>query len=168
MLKITWHEAEVPSGIPVTQVYGLVFDREGRMLLKVETKRGKQVFAPAGGTPEAFDADRVATLRREMLEEVNTLLCEEVLYVGYQLVEGDGERPSYAQVRMTAVIDRIGERRPDPDNGETYDRVLVSPRRAIDLLGWGEIAERQILRAAELARTRLSLGIAEGSGEHWI
>ena len=168
MLNITWYEEEVPSEIPVTQVYGLVFDREGRMLLKVENKRGKRIFSPAGGTPEPFDADREATLRRELLEEVNTTLCADVLYVGYQLIEGDGQRPPYAQVRMTAVIDTIGEARPDPDNGETYERVLVSPERAILLLGWGEVAKQQISRAAALARAHLSVPDLCGNGELWV
>ena len=168
MLRITWHTEKVPDGLPVTQVYGLVFDREGRMLLKVEQKRGRLVFAPAGGTPEPFDADREATLRRELLEEVNTRLCPEVLYVGYQQIEGDGDRPPYAQVRMTAIIDTIGKKRPDPDNGETYDRVLTSPERAIELLGWGEIAERQVEAAVRLAREHFSLPSFCEPDELWV
>lgn len=168
MLTITWHGEKVPAGIPITQVYGLVFDREGRMLLKVENKRGRRVFAPAGGTPEAFDADREATLRREMLEEVNTLLSSDIRYVGYQLIEGDGDRTPYAQVRMTAIIEKIGEKRPDPDNGETYDRVLVSPDHAIDLLGWGEVARLQILAAVAVAKKALSLPEYHGNEEIWI
>ncbi len=168
MLKITWHEEDVPAKIPVTQVYGLVFDREGRMLLKAETKRGERIFSPAGGTPEPFDIDREATLRRELVEEVNTTLSSDILYVGYQLIEGDGERPPYAQVRMTAIIDTIGEARPDPDNGATYERVLVSPERAIRLLGWGDVAEQQISRAAALARTHFSLPHISGDEELWV
>ena len=44
MLTITWHGEKLPAGIPITQVYGLVFDREGRMLLEVENKRGSFLF----------------------------------------------------------------------------------------------------------------------------
>ena len=62
MTKITWCPCEVPPFLPVTQVYGIVFDTQGRILLKVEEKGGKQIFGLPGGTPEDFDADRIATL----------------------------------------------------------------------------------------------------------
>ena len=114
MLTITWHNGEVKENLPVRQVYGLIFTRDGRMLLKVEEKKGKKVYSPAGGTPETFDKDRVATLRRELLEEVNVTI-EEPILVGYQLIEGDRDLPPYAQVRMTAIIDEIGPVQPDPD-----------------------------------------------------
>ena len=168
MVRITWHEGHVPHELSVTQIYGLIFDNEGRILLKVEEKRGKKVFAPAGGTPESFDVDRIATLRRELLEEINVTIGDDVHLVGYQLVEGDGDRLPYAQLRMTAMIKEIGARRPDPDNGETYERVLASPERAITLLGWGEVAERQIKSAVRIAREKFSLPTCEGEDLFWV
>ncbi|MBQ9115927.1 MAG: NUDIX hydrolase [Clostridia bacterium] len=152
MITITWHGSPVPEGVKITQVYGIIFDQNGRMLLKIENKKGKNVYGLAGGTPEDFDADPIATLRRELKEEVNTTVGDKVLYVGYQLIEGDGEHPPYAQVRMTAMIEEIGEKLPDPDNGETYERVLVSPEKAVDLLGWGEVARVQIELAKKIAK----------------
>ena len=79
-----------------------------------------------------------------MIEEVNTTLKSEVVVVGHQIIENDGNRPPYAQLRMTALIDNIGEKLPDPDNGEIYDRVLVNPQKAIELLGWGEVGKMQL------------------------
>ena len=152
MVKITWFDGEVPQNLETRQVYGLVFSADGRILLKVELKKGKKVFSFGGGTPETFDADRVATLRREMVEELNTTLQEEVFMVGYQEIDGDGDRPTYAQVRMTALIDEIGPVQPDPDNGETYERMLTTPERAKTLLGWGEVADKQIDAAFKLAK----------------
>lgn len=168
MLNITWCPGEVPASLPVTQVYGIVFDPQGRILLKVEKKGDKQIFGLAGGTPEDFDTDRIATLRRELLEEVNTTLGEKVVHIGYQRIEGDGNRPPYAQVRMAAVIDKIGVRRPDPDNGETYGRLLCSPERAISLLGWGEVAKKQIRLAVEVAVTQLLIPRCRDLEEMWI
>ena len=72
MPKITWMNQAVPDNLPITQVYGLIFDSKGRILLKAENKNGKKVFGLAGGTPESFDADITATLRRELTEEINT------------------------------------------------------------------------------------------------
>lgn len=157
MLRITWKSGEVPAGLPVTQVYGLVFDREGRMLLIAKKRKTGTVYGMAGGTPEVYDRDREATLRRELLEEVNTVVGDVVIPIGYQLVEGDGSRAPYAQMRMVAMIESIGECRPDPDNGETYDRLLVSPCRAITLLGWGKIAEEQIGEAVRIARAHFGI-----------
>ena len=45
MLSIEWFDGEVPSGLPVRQVYGVIFTEDGRMLLKVDLKpNGKKLF----------------------------------------------------------------------------------------------------------------------------
>ena len=150
MIQITWHYGEPPKNMPVRQVYAIAFDIKGRVLLKVENKNGKTVYSMFGGTPEDFDKDRIATLKREFVEEANTTLKEPIYLVGYQEIEGDGDRPTYAQLRMVALIDKIGQKQPDPDNGETYDRILVAPEKAIELLGWGEVGKKQIEQATKM------------------
>jgi len=60
---------------------------------------------------------------------------------------------------MVALIDKIGEIMPDPDNGKVYQRILVTPSRAIDLLKWGEIGERLINDATLLAKEKLGITI---------
>ena len=163
----TWYNTEVPSNLKVKQVYGLVFTQDGRMLLKVEQKKGKKVYAPAGGTPEDFDVSREATLRREFVEEVNTTLKDQVFYVGYQEVNEDNGKNIFAQVRMTAIIDKIGPIKQDPDNGEVYERLLTSPQRAIELMNWGEIAKQQVEEAVKVAKQKLH--ITEFSDkEEWV
>ena len=152
-----WHNGEVPSGIKVTQVYGVIFTKDGRTLLKVEEKSdGRKVYSLAGGTPEDFDLDREATLRRELVEEVNTTIERPVL-VGYQEVDEENGKEAYAQVRMTALIEKIGEIKPDPDNGETYQRLLTSPSRAIELLNWGEVGKTLITQAFKIAKKEFNL-----------
>ena len=167
-IKLSWFESEVPAGMDVNQVYGIVFDEFGRILLRVENKDGKQVFSLAGGKPETKDKNMEETLRRETLEEVNTSLQNEVFYVGYQKVENDRKKKPYAQVRMTAKIDSVGEKLPDVDGGELYDRVLVSPEKAKELLDWGDIGNRMIEKSVEIAKEKLSIKFVENIEEKWI
>lgn len=168
MIKIIWKPESLPNNIQVTQVYGIVFNKNGRILLKVENKNGKQVYSFAGGTPEDFDKTLEDTLNREMLEEVNTTLENELIYLGYQLIEGDGNRLPYAQVRMTGIIKHIGNKLPDPDNGETYERLLVSPYKAIKLLNWGEVGKGQIEEAIKKITQKYNLTIPLDEEEIWL
>ena len=136
MVKMTWYYGEPPKDMTVRQVYAIVFDEQGRTMLKAENINNKMYYGMIGGTPENFDKDRIDTLKREYLEEVNTTLKDPIYLVGYQIIEGDKDLPPYAQIRMVAMIDKIGEKKPDPDNGKTFDRILTSPEKAIQLLGW--------------------------------
>jgi len=77
--------------------------------------------------------------------------------LGYQEVDEENGRAPYAQVRMTAIIENIGPSRPDPDNGKTYDRILTSPKRAIELLNWGETGRLQIEEAVRIAKEQLGI-----------
>ncbi len=167
MVKITWHYGEPPRDMPVRQVYAIVFDRHGRTMLKSKKVGNKILYGMIGGTPETFDKDRISTLKREFLEEVNTTLKTPIYLVGYQMIEGDKNLSPYAQIRMVAMIDNIGEKRPDPDNGETYDRILTTPENAIKLLGWGETAEMQIKHAFEIAQEKFNLKLTNFEDE-WL
>ena len=149
---LRWLKEEVPSDLTTRQVYGVIFTRDGRVLLKLED--GK--YSLAGGTPEDFDEDRVATLKRELVEEVNTTI-EEPIMLGYQYVDEENGKTPYAQVRMVALIDTIGEIKPDPDNGKVYQRILVTPSRAIELLKCAEIGNNLLTDAPLLAREKFGI-----------
>ena len=43
------------------------------------------------------------------------------------------------------------------DNGETYDRLLTTPIRVIELLNWGEVGRLQVEEALRLAKEVLKL-----------
>ena len=165
MVKLTWHNEDVPQNLKVTQVYGVIFTNDGRTLLKVRHYQNNTSYALAGGTPEKFDSDLIAALRRELIEEVNTTI-HNPLYLGYQLVENDGDKPPYAQVRMVTLIDKIGKKQPDPDTGETYDRLLTTPENAIKLMNWGEIGEKIVLKAVEVAKNQLGIKFNCDSDEY--
>ena len=152
MAKYTWYNEKVPQGIEIKQVYGIIFSSDGRMLLKIEN----DYYCLAGGKPESFDKDMTATLRRELIEEINTTI-KPPIYLGYQLVDEQNGKKPYAQVRMIALIDKIGCVKPDPDNGKTYQRFLTNPQKAIKLLNWGFEGEKMINCAVELAKQKLGI-----------
>lgn len=157
MLKLSWHEEKVPDGMRVRQVYAVAFDKFGRVILKIDDKGDRKSYSLAGGTPEPFDKDEEATLRREYIEEINTTLQSKVCYLGFVKVEGDGEREPYAQVRTVALIDKIGQKKPDPDTGATYERILVCPQKAIKLLNWKDVGRQIITKAVEVARAEFGI-----------
>ena len=72
MAIIKWESGPVPEGMKITQVYGIILDRTGRVMLRVDNKQGFIRYSLAGGRPEPYDAGIEETCRRELLEEVNT------------------------------------------------------------------------------------------------
>lgn len=157
----------VPENLRIRQVYGVPFSSDGKILLKVENKGENKIYSLAGGTPENIDEDTIATLYREFIEEVNTALCEPI-YLGFQEVRGDGEREPYAQVRMACLIKGFGEKKPDPGNGKTYDRVLASPEKVKQLLSWGEIGNKIIDCAVKVAKEKYQLQIDGSNVEIFV
>lgn len=156
-MKLEWIEQEVPTGMKTKQVYAVVFNKNGKILLKKNIKNGKSYYGLAGGKPEPFDKDRNDTLRREYIEEVDTVLDDKIVYMGYQLVDEENDKPPYAQIRMVSLIKEIREKTPDPDNGQISERELVSPEIAIKLLNWGEIGEKIIHKAVQIATNEFGI-----------
>ncbi|MHB1594849.1 MAG: NUDIX hydrolase [Streptosporangiaceae bacterium] len=116
------------------------------------------VFNLPGGTPEARDHGVLdATLAREAVEEVQAVIRDPV-YLGYQQVREPGTAP-YAQVRMTALIGSLGPRRPDPDGGRMYRRLLAPVGDAPAILGWGDPAVAQAAAVARVAGRRWDLRV---------
>ena len=166
MARFEWVGDSVPEGMRITQVYGIILDREGRVMLRLEKTAGGIRYSLGGGRPEPFDDGIEATCRRELLEEVNTEI-ETPVYIGYQLVDEEDGTPPYAQVRMAALIRRIGEKKPDPDNGKTYDRYMVSPERAAELLNWGDTGWAQVMKAKEVIYRQYGI-TGESSKEEYV
>lgn len=150
-----WHEAPVPAGLEVTQVYGyLLCPVTGRVLVQDDDG----AFNLPGGTPEKEDGgDLVATLVREAFEE-NQVRLGATAYLGYQEVHRPG-RARYAQVRMAGVIEEFAARAPDPDGGRVYRRLMTPLDAAPGVLGWGEPAVAQARAAAHVARQQWGLPV---------
>ena len=143
MPNYNWIKDFVPDDLNVKQVYGIVFSDDNRILLRIEDG----AYKLTGGKPEDGETYE-QTLIREYLEEVNVEL-ENCRYLGYLLVNDDnGEQ--YAQVRMIAKIKRIGEARPDVDNGKLYGRQLVPAERVKECLNYKDKAGNIMLEDAVL------------------
>ncbi|MBO2447117.1 NUDIX domain-containing protein [Actinomadura barringtoniae] len=145
-VRYFWHEAPVPDRLKITQVYGYLLCPDTARVL-VQDDQG--LFNLPGGKPEPEDADLVDTLVREAFEE-NQVVVSEAVYLGYQEVHRPGVRP-YAQVRMAGLIGSFEARRPDPDGGRIYRRLMVALSEAPDVLGWGAPAVAQASAAARAA-----------------
>lgn len=157
MKVFTWFYGEPPKDMEVRQVYAIAFSSDGRVLLKIKQTKQGAIYTLAGGHIEKFDKDREEALRREYVEEVNTTLQKDIYLIGYQEVREAKDVPVYAQIRMVAMIDKIGENRPDLDGGEVYERLLVSPKRAIKLLNWGRIGKQVVNGAVKIAKEKFGL-----------
>lgn len=167
MAKIKWESGPVPEGMEIRQVYGIILDRAGRVMLRADKKPDRIKYSLAGGRPEPYDAGIEDTCRRELLEEVNTEI-EKPVYIGYQLVDEENGTPEYAQVRMAALIRNIGKKQPDPDNGKTYDRLMVAPECAAVLLQWGDVGYEQIMRACDIVCNQYGITTGSDPAEEWV
>ena len=147
MINYKWYNENVPKDLEIKQVYGIVFNEDEKIFLRIDDG----IYKLTGGRPEIKDKSMEDTLKREFIEEAN-IIIKNIHFLGYQLVnENNGIKP-YAQVRMIAQIDKIFENRPDLDNGKLYKRVFKTPEETIKLLNWGETGKKQIEAAVELAR----------------
>ena len=158
MAKFIWCNGNVPNNMQIKQVYGILFSIDGRIFLMAEKLADRIKYSLPGGHPENIDKTLDETLRREVLEEVNISVKNPVI-VGYQEVDEEDGSCLYAQVRMAALIDKVGEKIPDIANGKTYDRLLVSPSKAIELLNWGEVGYSQIISAIEIAEAQFGINL---------
>lgn len=138
MIKYKWIREQVEHGINIRQVYGIVFDKNGNILLRVDDNKYKLT----GGKPEAYDKNYSETLKREYIEELNVEI-EDVQYLGYLLVEEDNEK--YAQVRMIAKIKSIGPIKPDADNGKIYKRFMSKQENVKNYLEYEDIAGNEMI-----------------------
>lgn len=152
-----WIESEVPKGLEIRQVYGFIFNFDGRILLLED--RGK--YNLPGGKPEN-DESMSQTLIREAEEEVQITIAS-LNYLGYQLITVDEE---FAQVRLVGLIDQITPSASDPSTGRKYARLWVPPIHTNDLLNWGESGRQQITTAIAAAAR---LGVTwDGSPREYI
>lgn len=145
-VSFMWCPRPVPQGIPVVQVYGWLLDDAGRVLVQNTRDR----FNLPGGSPESGDADLAATVIREAMEESQVTVTE-VVYLGYEQVQRAG-RP-HALVRTVGKVGEFHPRRPDPDGGRLFRRLMTSLAEAPGLLEWG---------CSGLAQARAATRIAEG------
>ncbi|MFE5737572.1 NUDIX hydrolase [Streptomyces celluloflavus] len=149
MTTFRWITTPLPAHLPVRQVYGFCFDDTGRVLLREDAGR----YGLPGGKPEPGE-DAPTTLARECDEE-SQITIGPPRYLGYQEVTEDGQ-PPYAQLRYATRITAFLERRPDPDTGRVYGRLLTPLNKAPALLNWGIDG---LLQSADAVHAARELGL---------
>ena len=137
-----WFESEVPNYLEIRQVYGFIFNFDGRILLLED--QGE--YNLPGGKSEKGES-LAETLIREVLEEVQITISSST-YLGYQFISAKEE---FAQVRLVAWIDKVLQEAPDPSTGRQYKRLLVPPIQVSELLKWGESGDKQVASAIATA-----------------
>lgn len=134
----TWIPTDdVGNFSPVTQVYGVCVDNDGKILI-IKDKR----WQIPGGTPEEGESF-TETLKRELLEEAQTEVGE-LLPLGVQEVSypnnPDKEQGDlFYQYRYVAKIKKINPMQADPDTGRIYERKFVSFDEIGEYVKWGDV-----------------------------
>ena len=81
MISYKWCKGIVPKDIEIKQVYGIVFNEDGNIFLRIDDG----LYKLTGGKPELEDKSIEDTLKREFIEEANITL-KNIHLLGYQLV----------------------------------------------------------------------------------
>lgn len=127
-MQFIWHTSDSFDSLsPITQVYGVCFDKDGRILIIRES--GKDWNIP-GGKPEK-DETPIQTLYRELCEEASVIIGNGEM-IGYnELVIGDS---SVYQLRFACRIEKINEIDVDPATGVMNERFFVEPERFFEMV----------------------------------
>lgn len=147
-ITYTWiPTADIKKYAPVTQVYGVCLDDEGKILV-IKDKR----WQIPGGTPEAGETAE-ETLRRELIEEAQVVV-ENLIPLGVQEVRypnnpDKNQGDLFYQYRYFAVIKKINPMQPDPATGREYERKFVSFDEIDEYVKWGGVGS-EMFKDAEL------------------
>ena len=81
MINYKWYSGNVPKDIEIKQVYGIAFNEDGKIFLRIDDG----IYKLTGGRPEPQDKSMEDTLKREFIEEAN-IIIKNIHLIGYQLV----------------------------------------------------------------------------------
>ena len=124
---------------PITQVYGVCFTKEGKILIVKDLRDWKL----PGGTPEKNEIPE-ETLKREVFEEANVIFGD-CHMIGVQEVEIEGKK--IYQLRYVAVIDEVKKQTVDPATRRTMKRKFIKISEFKKYVKWGRIGEKILLAA---------------------
>ncbi|EKD53610.1 MAG: hypothetical protein ACD_61C00007G0020 [uncultured bacterium] len=155
-MKFTWYPGDdIKQYEPFNQVYGVVFDSDGRMLIQ---RRETRPWCLAGGTVEEGE-NAEQTLRRELIEEADVTIKNPILLGGQRVQFPGGHNPTptkrfvgddFYQLRYYCEVDEILPQTPDPDHGIINERLFVSSSEINSYLNWGDTGQAIFDRAIAL------------------
>lgn len=127
---IVCDEKELDKYFPITQAYGICFDKTGNILVIKDNPNG---WGLPGGTPEQGETLR-ETLARELQEEADVTL-KNISFLGLQKVEKKGK--ILYQSRWLADIDNVLPQTIDPAKGVILKRKFVPFNDIKKWVKWG-------------------------------
>lgn len=151
-VTLTWIKSiNLTDYNPITQVYGIIFNEKGEILVCREKPEDK--WQIPGGHPEKGETSD-QTLVRELKEEVDVTI-KEVVPLGVQKVEfpdnpNKKEGDLFYQVRYIAILDKLLPQTPDPANGNTWERKFVPVSKITEYIKWGNVGEEMLKDAITL------------------
>lgn len=135
----------------VTQVYGFIFDKEGKLCI---SDCNKGYWGLPGGKPENCDESFEDVLIREVNEEAN-LDIKNIKRVGcfkITLLSDNCGRGVHYVLRYVAEVDRMKKQTIDPAEGVISLRKFIYPRDFSKFVKWGDNGEFQLKKAIEVFR----------------
>ena len=144
-MEISWVKSTNFEGLnPVVQVYGVCFDKTGKIIIIKTTKK----WCLPGGTPEINETSE-QTLRREVDEEAS-IDIKNILPLGYQKVKELENGKEIYQLRYFALVDKIKPQKIDPATNIIPERKFIEPKEFSHYCDWGKIGEEVIKKAQEV------------------
>jgi 8-oxo-dGTP pyrophosphatase MutT (NUDIX family) len=145
--ELEWFNAVDISDLkPVTQVYGFLFDKKGRLCI-VKTKDMERWTLPGGG-PEQEDKDWKDTLIRESIEEADIELDKNSVemfgYIKASPISKNCEKGVHYLIRAFGIIEKINKQTEDPAVGFINERKFIPPEKFLDYINWGEMGELEL------------------------
>jgi len=104
---------------PITQVYGVCFNKDGNILI---LKEPNEEWNIPGGKPESNETP-IQTLKRELEEEVDVEI-DKYQMVGYFEIP---DNPTFYQLRFACKIKIINQQTIDPAKNIINERKFVKP-----------------------------------------
>ncbi|KKT39932.1 hypothetical protein A3K29_03895 [Candidatus Collierbacteria bacterium RIFOXYB2_FULL_46_14] len=142
-MKFTWYPGDnLERFQPFNQVYGVVFNSDGQMLIQ---RRELRPWCLAGGTVEEGETAEQA-LRRELIEEADVTIKNLILLGGQRVQFPGGHNPNptkrftgddFYQLRYYCEVDEVLPQTPDPDHDIINERLFVPQTEINKYLGWG-------------------------------
>ena len=142
-VTMTWiRDNDMEKFTPITQVYAIIFNKKGEILVAREAEDGK--WQIPGGKPEEGE-DYKKAITRELLEEVD-VQAGEIYPLGAQKTEMPGnpnkdEGDLFYQLRCVVELGELLPQTPDPDRGNTWQRKFVPSDEIKQYIKWGEVGD---------------------------
>lgn len=151
-ILIEWiNTRDVEKHQPITQVYGVVFNNKGEILICREKETGE--WQIPGGHPE--EGESVSqTLERELFEEVDVTV-KSIIPLGTQRISfpDNPEKSIIYQVRCIATLDKLLPQTIDPASGNVWQRKFVPPNEITQHVSWGITGNAMFQDAITLKKT---------------